>query len=536
MVRRRGPPRPRLRGLHINGRALCDQDSGHRREQGSAQTCGSRGGGARGGRPEQLRAFLDSRSLDFPGDRSLGPRHDHDHAAGSAADGLVGEGDPRDPAAGHGVLHRLLSGVGVACRQVRHRAPVADLAELRSDWLSQDVNLPWSATATCGSGKRWLVRQWGMAAPGSAARPWVDSTTTLDPARSRCSLALVTTTRFQGVAWQPPAPSTAPPRPTDSRTLPALTLLPLPGAGPEHVAVDSAGRLVTGLNDGRIIRIDPHDLGADGAPARMEVVADTGGRPLGLEFDADGTLVVCDAERGLLRVSFPPESSPDEAPAITVLCDEVDGRPLVFASCPAIAGDGTIYFSQSSQRYDFDHYKSDLLEHSGTGRVLRHRDGLTEVIAEGLQFANGLVLCDDESTLVVAETAAYRVTRFALEAGRVAGTSTLIDSLPGFPDNLTIGSGGLIWIGMASPRDQLLDALLPRTPLLRSLISALPDRLKPGPKNMAWALAIDLSGRIVHDLRGWDVGFREVTAARESGTKLYLAGLDGSALAALDLP
>lgn len=348
--------------------------------------------------------------------------------------------------------------------------------------------------------------------------------------------------RFSGVTWSPPAPRSAPPRRSDARTLPPLTLIPLPGIGPEHVTVDSAGRLVAGLADGRIVRVDPEQGGAG-----VEVVANTGGRPLGLEFDGQGKLVVCDAERGLLRVTLPAESASaaDAAAAaaaagslaeIEILCEAIDGHPLVFASCPAIARDGTIYFSQSSQRYGLDHYKGDLLEHSGTGRILRYRDGKTEVIAEGLQFANGLVLSADESTLTVAETAAYRLTRYTLKDGRTTGSSTLIDALPGFPDNLTTGPDGLIWIGMASPRDALLDALLPMSPRLRALVWALPDRVKPGPKDIAWALAVDQSGEIVHDLRGWHTGYREVTAARQLGGKLYLASLDQPALAALDLP
>jgi sugar lactone lactonase YvrE len=215
----------------------------------------------------------------------------------------------------------------------------------------------------------------------------------------------------------------------------------------------------------------------------------------------------------------------------------VDGRPLVFASCPAIARDGTIYFTQSSQRHDLDHYATDVLEHSGTGRILRHRDGRTEVIAEGLQFANGIVLTADESVLIVSETSAYRLGRHELDgSGRIGGTSTLIDALPGFPDNLTSGRDGLIWIGMVRPRDRLLDALLPRPARLRAFVSALPEPLLPGPKNIAWALAVNQAGTVVHDLRGWHVGFREVTAARHVGNRLYLGSLDQSAIAALELP
>jgi sugar lactone lactonase YvrE len=299
-------------------------------------------------------------------------------------------------------------------------------------------------------------------------------------------------------------------------------LLPLPGFGPEHVTVDGKGNLLTGLADGRIILVGPS--------GDTETVADTGGRPLGLEPYGDDALVVCDAERGLLRVPLTGSAN------IEVLCNTVAGERLVFCSCPAVASDGTIYFSQSSRRFDLAQYKGDLLEHSSTGRVLRYRDGVVDVVADSLDFANGVVLAADESTLDVAETGGYRITRIQLSGAQAGQTSTLTGALPGFPDNLTTGPDGLIWIGMASPRDALLDLLLPRAPWLRSAVWAVPARFQPKPKNMAWALAIDGNGAIVHDLRAWNVGYHEVTAARVHDGKLYLASIDVGALAVADLP
>lgn len=59
------------------------------------------------------------------------------------------------------------------------------------------------------------------------------------------------------------------------------------------------GRVPTGVADGRVLRLHHPD---DPRAARVEVPAETGGRPLGPEFLPDGDLVVCDAERGLPRV------------------------------------------------------------------------------------------------------------------------------------------------------------------------------------------------------------------------------------------
>jgi sugar lactone lactonase YvrE len=181
------------------------------------------------------------------------------------------------------------------------------------------------------------------------------------------------------------------------------------------------------VEDGRLLRIDP-----DGG--RVEVVANTGGRPLGIELLGDGRLLVCDARRGLLTVD-------PEGGAVEVLVDRVAGEPLRFCNNAAVAADQTVYFSDSSRRFGIDHWRGDILEHSGTGRLLR-RDpgGAVEVLLEGLQFANGVALGPGESSVTVAESGAYRLTRLWLAGERAGQRDVLVDNLPGFPDNLAAGS------------------------------------------------------------------------------------------------
>src|SRR3954471_12524452 len=65
-------------------------------------------------------------------------------------------------------------------------------------------------------------------------------------------------------------------------------LIDLPGQGPEDVVVDGNGFVLTGLNDGRILRVDA-DTG------RVEVLVSTDGRPLGLEVLPDGRILICDS-------------------------------------------------------------------------------------------------------------------------------------------------------------------------------------------------------------------------------------------------
>ena len=79
------------------------------------------------------------------------------------------------------------------------------------------------------------------------------------------------------VVWQPPV---VPPRVKLHRSavpLPPLRVLDVVGHGPEDVLVDLSGHIVTGVADGRLLRLSP-----DGR--HIEVIADTGGRPLGLEW------------------------------------------------------------------------------------------------------------------------------------------------------------------------------------------------------------------------------------------------------------
>jgi sugar lactone lactonase YvrE len=324
------------------------------------------------------------------------------------------------------------------------------------------------------------------------------------------------------VVWRPPpipdrARARAGPRP-----LPPVRLLEVDGAAPEDVVVDGAGRVVTGVDDGRLLRI--------GAGGRVEPLADTGGRPLGVELLGDGRLLVCDARRGLLAVDA-------ESGAVEVLVDRVGGAPLRFCNNAAVAADGTVYFSDSSRRFGIDHWRADLLEHSGTGRLLRRDpDGGVEVLLDGLQFANGVALAPDESFVTVAETGAYRLTRLWLKGEGAGRSDVLVDNLPGFPDNLSCGPTGLIWVALGSPRVPLLDRLHRLHPALRRGVWALPERLQPRPVRTLWVQAVDAGGALVHDLQGPGDRYTMVTGVREHQGRLYLGSLAERAVAVLDLP
>ena len=49
-----------------------------------------------------------------------------------------------------------------------------------------------------------------------------------------------------------------------------VTVVPVPGNGPEDIVVDSAGHLWTGLEDGRIVRIATDGGGPKSSPTRAD--------------------------------------------------------------------------------------------------------------------------------------------------------------------------------------------------------------------------------------------------------------------------
>jgi hypothetical protein len=195
-----------------------------------------------------------------------------------------------------------------------------------------------------------------------------------------------------------------------------------------------------------------------------------------------------------------------------------------------------VYFSDSSQRFDLEYWKADLFEHSGTGRLLRRDpNGDVDVLADGLHFANGVALSEDESFVVVAETGAYRLTRIWLTGAKAGTRDVLIDNLPGIPDNMASGSRGRFWVALATPRDPRLDLLLRWPPVIRKAVWAVPEQLQPQPKRTTWTIAVDAGGHIVGDLQGEVDGFHMATGVREHSGRLYLGSLVCSAVATVGL-
>lgn len=289
-----------------------------------------------------------------------------------------------------------------------------------------------------------------------------------------------------------------------------IRVIAVPGHGAEDVVVAPDGSVFTGTEDGVIHRIAPG--------GRVEAVAGTGGRPLGIELLPDGRLLVCDAHRGLLAVD--PSSGAIE---------ELAGG-MRFCNNAAVAADGTIYFSDSSTVHPITGWKAEMIEVTRTGRLLRRTpDGAVTVLRDGLAFANGVALASDESFVAVAETAARTIARHWL-TGR---DDFLVTDLPGYPDNIARGSDGLIWVSIASPTDPVVERLQGSPRWIRRQITRIPQRLQPAPKRTVRVQAYDDDGRLVHDLTGDSTHFHMVTGVREHHGRVWVGSLHEPAVAVL---
>ena len=194
---------------------------------------------------------------------------------------------------------------------------------------------------------------------------------------------------------------------------------------PEGVAVGPDGWIWCGTERGEILRIAP-----DGSV--MEEVASTGGFALGLAFDGDRRLFVCDlrhaaifaldlATRALTKFADGGIRIPNY-PAV----DRARGRLLVSDSYAADQPGPGVW------AYDLT---------TGEGGLWYDAP---------LVFANGLALA--AGALFVCETFARRVLRIEIAAdGSVGAAAPFVEDLPGLPDGIAFDAAGNLVVACYEP-------------------------------------------------------------------------------------
>ena len=299
--------------------------------------------------------------------------------------------------------------------------------------------------------------------------------------------------------------------------------LPDGADGPEDIAVLDGEIYTTAIN-GNLFRL---------SDSNFEKVAELGGRPLGLDEGPDGAIYIADSYRGIMRWS--PEDG------LESIISEIDGSPVVYANQVAVATDGTVYFSNSSDRFDPETMGGTkptsvmtIFEQSKTGYVARWSpDGRVEKIAEGFVYANGLALSREEDFLLISETGRATIHRLWLSGNNEGQVEPFLENLPAYPDNIESVGDGSFWVAFASPRVPA-EALMPY-PFLRKILWRLGPFVRPAPIKHGIVAQIDADGEFIRVLQDSDGELGITSGARMVDDYLYIGLLEGGFAARLQL-
>jgi len=293
------------------------------------------------------------------------------------------------------------------------------------------------------------------------------------------------------------------------------------GPAPESVAIDADGDVYTGLLDGSVVHVSQGE-----APV---TVAEAQGQLLGMGFDGTGELLICGLDGRLLSVS--------PGGAVRRVVEEIDGQPLRLVNDLDIAGDGTVYFTESST--ETTDTLLDLLEHRGNGRLLAYRpdSGDTDVLLTGLYYANGVAVSADGSFALVVETTKYRVRRLWLTGPRQGEDEVFIDNLPGFPDGISCDEDGLFWVALMNPRNGFIDWALER-PWVRKIAARLPLAWFTGAApRYGFVLGLDEDANVVYNLQDPSGDhYAGISCVVRRGDFLYFGSLLEDAVGVLPVP
>lgn len=289
----------------------------------------------------------------------------------------------------------------------------------------------------------------------------------------------------------------------------------------EDVAVSPSGRIYGGQLNGDIIEFYND---------KRRVVANTGGRPLGLDFDTLGNLIVADAGAGLLSID-PPSGK------VTVLTDSYEGKKMIFVDDVEVAANNKMYFSDASDKWGFHDNALDILEGRGNGYLYEYDPATkkTTRLMDDLRFANGIAVAHDQSYVLVNETGKYRTHRYWLQGPKAGQSDIFIDNLPGFPDGISQGENGLFWLAIVSPRDLSLDDISSSV-FMKNVVAKMPKFMQPAPQHYGFVLGLDGNGKVVHNLQDPAGKFSENTSVQQVGAALYIGSLFESGIGKMAVP
>jgi ribose transport system permease protein len=295
---------------------------------------------------------------------------------------------------------------------------------------------------------------------------------------------------------------------------------------PEDVILDRRDNLYAGSRHGDIIRFFAPDY------ERMEVFAHIGGQPLGMAFDRNDNLYVCIGGMGLYRVT--PDGRVEKATDETnrSIYSVNDDSRLRLADDLDITDDGRIFFSEATVRYEMDEWPVDGLEARGNGRIVCYdtNTGKTHTAVRGLKFPNGICVASDKQSILFAETFGCSIKRYWFDGPKKGAIETVMDNLPGYPDNINLASDGNYWLALVGMRSPALDLAwkMPGFRLRMAKRVPVDEWLFPN-INTGCVVKFNEKGEILDSY--WDLhGLNHpmITSMREHRGYLYLGGISNN--------
>lgn len=316
-----------------------------------------------------------------------------------------------------------------------------------------------------------------------------------------------------------------PPSPPSNKLLQQVTKLGEGSIqGPEDVYADKQqGFVYAASRDGWIKR-----LHRDGFLEDWKMVNSSA--MLGIIVNRHGEVVLCDADKGLVKVS---------EDGVTILASHFNGSKINFADELVEAADGSIYFTNPSDKYGLHNWMLDVLEAKPHGQLLKYDPCTkeTSLVLDNLCFPNGVALSESQDYLLVCESWKFRCLRYWLKGDHRGRTEIFVDNLPGCPDNIHIAPDGSFWIGLiqvTSPRMRFVQTskiakhILATYPALTNYVIGVDDK--------ATVVNVGADGRILRRLDDPDGKLMTfVTTALEYEDHLYFGSLANNFIGRLPL-
>jgi sugar lactone lactonase YvrE len=175
-----------------------------------------------------------------------------------------------------------------------------------------------------------------------------------------------------------------------------------------------------------------HQVRAVDESGKAETIVEVPGRPSGLGWRPDGTmLIVSMTDRRLMRF------------ANGKLSVEAELKPLATGHCNDMVVDaqGRAYVGN----FGYDRHAGEPACTTCLVRV--DPDGAVHKAADGLLFPNGTVITPDGRTMIVGETFAHCLTAFAVAADGTLSNRRLWAEIDGcYPDGICLDAEGAIWV------------------------------------------------------------------------------------------